>query len=373
MAAVDSSSRYALIAVQGPARSRRAPAADRRSTCRHISYYWFAHGEVAGVRGTISRTGYTGEDGFEIFVPPNMADARLAGAAAGGQAAGVDPVRPRRARHAAPRSRDAPLRQRHRRHDDGARSRPRVDRRLEQAAISSAATGCVEQKARGVARKLVGFEMVDRGIARQGYAVLHDGDRRSATVTSGTQTPFLKKADRHGLRAAGARRRRAREIDIDIRGRAAKAARRAAAVLQTAQRVPVPKPGVRQRSHAYPADLKYTKDHEWVRVDGDTAEVGITDFAQQQLGDVVYVELPEVGRHAHGRPVVRHDRIGEGGVGALRAGQRGSGRGQRRAQGHPEAVNSEPHETWMVKVRLSNPRRRGIAARRRRSTRRSLS
>ena len=42
-----------------------------------IKYYWFAHGEVAGVRGTISRTGYTGEDGFEVFVPPAQADARL--------------------------------------------------------------------------------------------------------------------------------------------------------------------------------------------------------------------------------------------------------------------------------------------------------
>ena len=46
---------------------------------------------------------------------------------------------------------------------------------------------------------------------------------------------------------------------------------------------------------SYPTDLKYTKDHEWIRLDGDTGTVGITDFAQQQLGDVVYVELPEVG------------------------------------------------------------------------------
>ena len=45
----------------------------------------------------------------------------------------------------------------------------------------------------------------------------------------------------------------------------------------------------------YPADLKYTKEHEWIRIDGDTGTVGITDFAQQQLGDVVYVDLPEVG------------------------------------------------------------------------------
>jgi glycine cleavage system H protein len=46
----------------------------------------------------------------------------------------------------------------------------------------------------------------------------------------------------------------------------------------------------------YPADLKYTKDHEWIRTSGDTADVGITDYAQQQLGDVVFVELPKVGR-----------------------------------------------------------------------------
>ncbi len=44
------------------------------------------------------------------------------------------------------------------------------------------------------------------------------------------------------------------------------------------------------------ADTKYTKDHEWVRVEGDTATVGITDYAQEQLGDVVYVELPDIGK-----------------------------------------------------------------------------
>ncbi len=44
------------------------------------------------------------------------------------------------------------------------------------------------------------------------------------------------------------------------------------------------------------ADMKFTKDHEWVRVEGDTATVGITDYAQEQLGDVVYVELPDVGK-----------------------------------------------------------------------------
>ena len=46
---------------------------------------------------------------------------------------------------------------------------------------------------------------------------------------------------------------------------------------------------------SYPTDLKYTKDHEWIRLEGDTGAIGITDFAQQQLGDVVYVELPAEG------------------------------------------------------------------------------
>ena len=71
--AVDASSRYALIAVQGP----RAIAVLQPLTgveLGAIKYYWFAHGEVAGVRATISRTGYTGEDGFELFVPPQSAD-----------------------------------------------------------------------------------------------------------------------------------------------------------------------------------------------------------------------------------------------------------------------------------------------------------
>lgn len=45
------------------------------------------------------------------------------------------------------------------------------------------------------------------------------------------------------------------------------------------------------------ADTKYTKDHEWVRIEGDTVTVGITDYAQEQLGDVVYVELPDVGKN----------------------------------------------------------------------------
>src|SRR5687767_879331 len=72
-AAVNTSSRYALIALQGPA-SQEVLQPLTGLDLGDLRYYWFGHGEVASARATISRTGYTGEDGFEIFVPPNVAD-----------------------------------------------------------------------------------------------------------------------------------------------------------------------------------------------------------------------------------------------------------------------------------------------------------
>src|SRR4051812_18837499 len=86
--AVDSSSRYALIALQGP------EAVNVLQTLTGVDlagmkYYWFGHGEVANVRATVSRTGYTGEDGFEIFVPPQSADRVWQAILDSGQSAGV--------------------------------------------------------------------------------------------------------------------------------------------------------------------------------------------------------------------------------------------------------------------------------------------
>jgi glycine cleavage system H protein len=106
---------------------------------------------------------------------------------------------------------------------------------------------------------------------------------------------------------------------------------------------------------AYPADLKYTKDHEWIRVSGDIAEVGITDFAQEQLGDVVYVELPDVSRKVN---------AGEsfGSIESVKAVSElfAPAAGEiievnPSLKDHPESVNSRPHETWMVRLRLSDP------------------
>jgi glycine cleavage system H protein len=106
---------------------------------------------------------------------------------------------------------------------------------------------------------------------------------------------------------------------------------------------------------AYPSDLKYTKDHEWIRISGDTAEIGITDFAQNQLGDVVYVDLPEVGRTiAAGESFGSIESVKA--VSELFAPMSGEVVEINSYLGdHPEAVNKDPHATWMVKVRLSDP------------------
>jgi glycine cleavage system H protein len=105
----------------------------------------------------------------------------------------------------------------------------------------------------------------------------------------------------------------------------------------------------------YPEDLKYTKDHEWLRADGDEATVGITDFAQQQLGDVVFVELPDVGR-----TVTQGEAFGTiesvKAVSELFAPVSGEVVATNEDLGtHPEAVNKTPHDAWMIRLRPSAP------------------
>ena len=104
----------------------------------------------------------------------------------------------------------------------------------------------------------------------------------------------------------------------------------------------------------YPSDLKYTKEHEWVRVDGNTGTVGITDFAQQQLGDVVYVDLPEVGTQlTAGQPFGTIESVKA--VSELFAPLTGEVTGVNGdLKSHPESVNAKPHETWMIKMKIAD-------------------
>ncbi|MGH9256018.1 MAG: glycine cleavage system protein GcvH [Vicinamibacterales bacterium] len=105
----------------------------------------------------------------------------------------------------------------------------------------------------------------------------------------------------------------------------------------------------------YPDDRKYTKDHEWIRLSGEVAEVGISDYAQQQLGDVVYVELPDVGTEVTaGQACGAIESVKA--VSELFAPMSGQVTAVNdHVKQHPETVNTDPHGTWMLKLRVSNP------------------
>lgn len=113
--------------------------------------------------------------------------------------------------------------------------------------------------------------------------------------------------------------------------------------------------GAKESRAMYPPELQYTRDHEWVRVDGSTASIGITDHAQKELGDIVFVELPAVGAH-----VAAKESLGtvesvkavadvfspvSGEVIAVNP----------KIQRSPELVNTDPHgEGWLVRLRLKD-------------------
>jgi glycine cleavage system H protein len=102
-----------------------------------------------------------------------------------------------------------------------------------------------------------------------------------------------------------------------------------------------------------PADLKYTKDHEWIRVDGDTATIGITDFAQRELGDIVYVEIETEGEDLDaGAAFGTVEAVKT--VADLYMPVSGTVAGINGAlDGSPDLVNSDPYgEGWMAKVTL---------------------
>lgn len=104
----------------------------------------------------------------------------------------------------------------------------------------------------------------------------------------------------------------------------------------------------------YPTDRKYTEEHEWIRVSGGTAEVGITEYAQKQLGDIVFVDVPTVGRTVPANEEfgtvesvksvsVLHMPVG-GEVGEMNPD----------LESEPELINMEPHDTWMIRIQVSD-------------------
>jgi aminomethyltransferase len=218
--AVNTSSRYALLAIQGPA-AREVLQALTAVNLADIKYYWFTTGEIAGVRATVSRTGYTGEDGYEMFVPPASAERVWDAILLAGRQAGVVPA------------------------GLGARDTLRLEAAMrlygndidDTTTILEADLGWTigwkkdefigdevlrRQKQEGVSRKLVGFDVLDRAIARQGYDV-YVANEKAGVVTSGTQTPYLKKAIGMAY-VPSACTAPGTALEIDVRGRRVRAA-----------------------------------------------------------------------------------------------------------------------------------------------------
>jgi glycine cleavage system H protein len=106
---------------------------------------------------------------------------------------------------------------------------------------------------------------------------------------------------------------------------------------------------------AYPANYRYTNQHEWVDVKGDVATIGITDYAQHELGDVVFVELPKPGtKVTAGKSFGTVESVkAVSDIYAPVAGEVVEVNAD--LQNTPEKINSDPHGAWLIKVRLANP------------------
>jgi glycine cleavage system H protein len=106
----------------------------------------------------------------------------------------------------------------------------------------------------------------------------------------------------------------------------------------------------------YPTDLRYTKEHEWVRLQGDVATVGITDYAQKELGDVVYVEMPKIGaKLAAGKSMGTVESVKA--VSDIFSPVGGEVTEVNNALNQtPETINNDPHgEGWLIKMKVDSP------------------
>jgi glycine cleavage system T protein (aminomethyltransferase) len=213
----DRSDELALLALQGPA-SQAILQTLTATPLGDIAYYHFAEGSVAGVPVVVARTGYTGEDGFELFVAPDAAEATWRALIEAGRAHGLLPA------------------------GLGARDTLRLEAKMclygndmdETTTLVEAGLGWIvsldeakgefsgrsvleREKKAGPSRKLVGFEVVGRGIARHGYPVRVDGVA-SGAVTSGSYAPYLERSIGLCYLPAGSARV-GTAIEVEVRGR----------------------------------------------------------------------------------------------------------------------------------------------------------
>jgi glycine cleavage system H protein len=106
---------------------------------------------------------------------------------------------------------------------------------------------------------------------------------------------------------------------------------------------------------AYPANYRYTKEHEWISVDGGIGTIGITDYAQNSLGDIVYVDAPKVGDEVKGNSTFGSVESVKA-VSDLYSPVSGTVTEVNESlKAAPDKINAAPHDTWIIKVKLSDP------------------
>ncbi len=215
----DVSAAYCQLAIQGPS-SAAIVGQVSRADLASLRYYWFTPADCCGVEGLLARTGYTGEDGFEFYFPPEAAERVWTGLLQAGNSEGLVPV------------------------GLGARNTLRLeagyalygheldaDTTLLEANLGwicktdkgdfIGRDALVKQRQNGLGKKLAGFEMTSQGIGRDGYAVWMD-EAFAGRVTSGSPAPFLRKNIGMAY-LPPAKAEVGRELQIEIRGRKAAA------------------------------------------------------------------------------------------------------------------------------------------------------
>ncbi len=292
-----------LVAIQGPLSLKiLQPLTDVALAEQH--YYSIAEGNVAGVPALLARTGYTGEDGFEVFADVAATVKVWAAILDAGRKTGLVPVG-LGARDTLRLEAGMPLYGNelgpgH----DAVRSRARPGRQTRQARRFRGPGGPHQSPGRWSSQEARG---PGRPRSRHRPSRLRSLLGRRSRRSRHQRNPVADAQRAHcdGLRGPILGRAR---YDIGSRRQGSAGIRgdRAAALLQATQlagasggcrtrRKRIAR-GIRRSEAMVPQGLRYTKEHEWVRLEGDVATVGITDYAAHQLGDVVFVELPEVGR-----------------------------------------------------------------------------
>jgi aminomethyltransferase len=273
----------ALIALQGP-EAENALRDVLGIDAADMPYMWgMPVGDLM-----VSRLGYTGEDGFEISVPENKAlemwNKFLAHSS-------VKPVG-LAARDSLRLEMGYPLYG----HDIDAETSP-VEAALNWIIAKDhtdyiGAKTIVPHLQGGTKRQRVGIRLTDKGVAREGAEIRNQQDQVIGKMTSGGFSPTLKQSVGQGY----VETRYAvpgEKIFVNVRGS------NIAAEIAPLSHVPAKTKSMKKESSLKEikmADLKFTKDHEWLKVEGDVAVIGITDYAQNALGDLVYIELPKMGK-----------------------------------------------------------------------------